>query len=355
MAVVDLKTRADHAVPLPGASARRNDLHSTDGIMSSNKSFQMLAVSLFLFFNMGIGSGLADPVIVSNFDYDLKPVEQVFNSVPRKVITTNGSSTELLLRLGLEDNIIGTTFLDNPVSPDLRAAYERLPVISPRYPTKEAVLSLEPDFIYGWNTAFAPQALGGVAYWNKLGIKTYIARNSLVNPKNIDNFYRDLRELGRIFEVEDRAEAIIERTKRDLGQIAEKTKSIPNRPRVMLGRPAQHGAFLAWGSDSLAGNMVELAGGEIIFPRNGHYSLEDILGANPEVIILVHMIQDAESLENQIRALTGHSVLSRVDAVKNERIHGLPFAEAYCSEVRIIDGVRRLAHYLHPEKFHAPD
>ena len=314
-----------------------------------------LIVFTFIFFNKIGGVCLAAPLIISNFDYDLRPIEHVFNSAPKRVLTTNGSSTELLLRLGLEDHIIGTAFLDNPVSPDLQTAYERLPVISSRYPTKEKVLSLEPDFIYGWNTAFAPQALGGVSYWNKLGIKTFIARNSLLNPKTIEHFYHDILELGRIFQVEDRAESIVAQTKRELAQIAEDTKDIPVRPKIMLGRPSQHGAFLAWGVDSLAGNMVELAGGEIVFPRNGQYSLESILGADPEVIILVYMLQDAESLEDQVCTLTEHPVLRKVTAVKNGRIYGLPFAEAYCSEARIVAGVKRLAHYFHPDKFHAPD
>lgn len=57
----------------------------------------------------------AYPVTFEAFDSEGNVYPQTFNEAPKKVITNNQTSTELLLTLGLKDSIIGTGDLDTPI------------------------------------------------------------------------------------------------------------------------------------------------------------------------------------------------------------------------------------------------
>ena len=271
---------------------------------------------------------------------------------PARVLTVNGSATELLLRLGLEKHLVGTAYLDNPVAPDLAAAYAQIPVLAEKYPAREAALALEPDFIYGWQSAFTPQTLGAPDSWRRLGVRVFISRNSFLKPQRISNFYADLLEIGRIFNVEERARAFIRGVENDLAVIAGRlAESERRRPRVLAGEYLPNGLMLAYGQTSLLGEMLALAGGDNVFPEGAVLSAEGLAEADPEVLILVHMLKDAPGVEAHLNEIRLHPALSRLRAVKSGRIHPLPLAEAHCAGVRIPSGVRRLAGYFHPELF----
>jgi iron complex transport system substrate-binding protein len=296
-------------------------------------------------------SSAADPVVVENFDYSLRKNVLTFSSVPKKVIAMNGAVTEMMLRLGLAERLAGTAYLDNPVMPDLREAYERIPVLSARYPGREMVLHQEPDLIVGWRSAFAPQTLGDVHYWNKLGVNTFIARNTLPSYQKVSDFYDDIRDLGRIFNIEDRAGDYIRLTEDVIRTINERLPPVHERPLVLLAEFAQHGSFRAFAENSLAGDMLKLAGGRNAFPREGLYSLEALIQADPDVIIMTHMLQDHESVEDRLTQIKAHPILRKIKAVKNGRLYSMPLAEVYSPGVRIPDGLRRLSAYLHPGRF----
>ena len=291
----------------------------------------------------------AETVVIRNFDHGQNLQKVEFTKIPKRVITTNGSTTEMMLRLGLGEYVVGTAYQDNPVMPDLQEAYQKLPILSSRYPNKEMVLAQEPDFIFGWHSVFAPQVLGDVHYWQGLGVKTFITRNSILNPKTVANSLDDIRDIGRIFKVEERAEAFIRQTQRDINYIQNSIPQKGPRPRVVMGSLAQHGILRAHSPKTLVGNMLELAGGHNVFATDGTYSLEDIIAADPEIIIIVHYAHDQYPVTEQRQMILNHPLFREVKAVKNNRIYGLPLAEAYSAGVRIPVGIKRLASYLYPD------
>lgn len=71
---------------------------------------------------------------------------QEFTEAPTRAISLNQHVTEIMLALGLEDSMIGTAYLDDEIYEPLQEAYEKIPVISDQYPSKEQVIALEPDF-----------------------------------------------------------------------------------------------------------------------------------------------------------------------------------------------------------------
>ena len=96
------------------------------------------------------------PVTIENcgitFTYD-KPIE--------KAISLNQHVTEMMLALGLEDQMIGTAYIDDFILPELLNAYQSLEVLADEYPSREVILNFEPDFIYGgFGSAFSDENSG---------------------------------------------------------------------------------------------------------------------------------------------------------------------------------------------------
>ena len=123
------------------------------------------------------------PVTINTYDYEKNPIQVTFQQCPQKVICTNQSQTELMLYFGLDEYIAGMAYLDGAVRDDLKEQYDALAASGKEltvkgYPSKEVVLSLEPDFIFGWRSAFADNALGNVTEWHDLGTATMILRCS---------------------------------------------------------------------------------------------------------------------------------------------------------------------------------
>lgn len=293
----------------------------------------------------------AETVVVDNFDYSRQRNVLTFSSAPKRIISMNGATTEMMLRLGLEKQLAGTAFLDNPVMPDLRAAYERVPILSAKYPNKEIVLYKEPDFIIGWRSAFAPQQLGDVHYWNKLGVNTFISKNTVLSPQKVSHFYDDIRDIGRIFNMQGKTEKYILDMESQISSIAEKLPPVDLRPTVLIAQFDQHGLFRAFASNTLAGDMLEIAGGRNAFPREGTYSMENLIQADPDIIIVTYMLQDRQSVNDKIEEITAHPILRKIKAARNGRIYSMPLAEVYSAGVRISEGIKRLATYLYPDRF----
>ncbi len=102
--------------------------------------------------------------------------------------------------------------------------------------------------------------------------------------------------------------------------------------------------------------MVRLAGGAELFARAGEpserLSWEEILGAAPEVLVLMPCGFDAARAVREARALPGILGWEDLPAVKNGRVWAVD-ANSYYSRPapRLVEGVEILARILHPEVF----
>jgi iron complex transport system substrate-binding protein len=303
------------------------------------------------YFIMGSSSIMAFQSSYENFDSNGGSVLVPLKNAPKRAISVNGSATELLLRLGLERKIIGSAYLDNPVALDLKSAYDQVPVISDHYPNRERVLALEPDFIYGWGSAFKPQALGDVKYWHNLGIATFISRNSIKKPQRIINFYNDIIDIGKIFNIEDRVYNYILNIKSEFDNIENIVNVKKVKNKVLIGEYLPNKLFLAYGSNSLIDEMLTMAGGENLLPNGAVLSTEGLVAVNPSIIVMIHMLKNDNDIEKYLDEIRMDPILSKLNSVKAGKIYPMPLAEAHCAGVRIASGVERLARYLYPELF----
>ena len=299
------------------------------------------------------------PVTIDTFNYAKEQIKVTFDKTPEKVICTNQTQTELMLYFGLDKYIAGMAYLDGAVRPDLQAQYDALKAAGKEltvkgYPSKEVVLAIEPDFIFGWRSAFADKSLGDVSEWHKLGTKTMILRcsNNTVNKRDLDAVLADIADIGAIFDIEDKTNKYIEDTRALIKKIDDKVASIDRSPyRAVIIEPMGEGSWYCWGSNTLTGNLVVKAGAEYALPAGGDLSIEDIVKINPEVIIVDYMEEEgkttAECESAAIATITGVEALADVPAVKNGKVMAVNLTDVYGGGIRMVPSVEAMFNFMY--------
>ena len=270
-----------------------------------------------------------------------------------KVIAVYQGSIETMLALGLEDRLVATAGLDNEVPDDLKEAFSKTNYLDEFTPSLETVTMLEPDMILSWSSLFSDKNLGNVTNWIDKGCNTYY--NSNTRPggeRTLENEYTDILNLGKIFDVQDKAEAIVDDIKAVIDNTLEATKDVEEKPTVMVLEPLGED-ITNYGASSLGGDMVTKLGATLANPDASTVGKEDIIAANPDVIFVVYMPyagDDPQSvLESQMAVIQDDEALQSLDAVKNGRVYPIMLSEMYASATRTQDGVETFAKGLYPD------
>lgn len=238
------------------------------------------------------------------------------NSMPRKVLTLGPNCSELFVALGLADKIAGNT-LDNhsrgPL-PEYAEEYEKIPELNYSSATREAVLSSGADFIYGIDWEFGDSGLE-LKELEENGFTVYMNSAS-----TMDDIYKEIDDLGKIFHIEERAAAFIDGQKERIGSIKERLgATVP--VKVLIYDSGNNGVFTCSGTN-FETLLIEMAGGKNIFDdlKDKQWitvSYEEILKRNPEVIVIHDY--DSPSVAEKIAEIKANPALSQLDCVKNER------------------------------------
>lgn len=292
------------------------------------------------------------PVTIKNYNVNNEEIEITFDKAPERVLTTNQTTTELMLDLGLEDKLIGTCYLDNPISEKVKDKYAKIPVVSEKYPTKEQVLSLNPDFIFGWKSVFADKTLGDVSEWIGRGTNTFAQRNTVKSVGNytVENLFKDIDDLGTIFNIKDKTDKYIQDNKDRLTKIEEKTNSIDKKKTTLILESEEKGDFRLYGKNDLVSDMALKAGLENLGEESGTVSLENIVSLNPDTILLIHDGDGKDIHDPEIaKIFTSNEALKNVTAVKNNAIVVTGLAETWAGGIRVVDAIERYSKELYPE------
>ena len=215
------------------------------------------------------------------FDDGVYRKEIIVTKSPEKAVTLAQFMTETLLALGLEDKMTGTALLNEEILPEYKKAYEKIPELEMgegHSISKESFVATEADFVSGWEQSITEEATGSLEELEKRGVVPFVS-SGLAPDATIESVYNDFILLGKIFEVSERAEKVVAKMKDEVKSIADKTKDIKDRPRVLIYDSGEGEAFV--GGSGLPNNLIELAGGENIYKDLGQdyatVSFEDIV------------------------------------------------------------------------------
>ncbi|WP_425349880.1 ABC transporter substrate-binding protein [Mangrovicella endophytica] len=189
----------------------------------------------------------------------------------------------------------------------------------------------------------------------------------------LDNTEPSLKILGKMFDHEDRAEALASYWKTEMARVTDRLKDKkPAEPKVFMYRAAGLveccGTF---GPDNF-GLMVDLAGGhnlgsDFLPGYTGSINAEQVVASNPDVVVVTganwsntkdakdfvtvgpNAAATANDSRKALNALMENPAFTGSTAVKNNEVHAI-WHQFYASPYQFV-AVQRLAKWFHPELF----
>ncbi|MGN7298684.1 ABC transporter substrate-binding protein [Ferdinandcohnia sp. SAFN-114] len=283
-----------------------------------------------------------EALVINNYGREIE-----FTEKPSKVLTLGPNATELFIALGLSDYIIGNS-LDNHsrgALPEYKDDYEKIPELTYGSATREAVITSGADFIYGIDWEFGSEGLD-MDELESYGINVYMNKAT-----TMDEIYQEIRDIGKIFDIENRAESFLEEQKARITSVKEKLAD--HEPiDVLVYDSGGNGIFTAGGTN-FETLLIELAGGRNVFKditdkQWTTVSYEEVLARQPDVI-LIHDY-DAPSIEQKIKDIKNDPALSQLESVKNEKFVVISL-ESVLPGNRMAYAVETLAKGFYPELF----
>ena len=279
-----------------------------------------------------------------------------FAAPPERAVSNDVNLTEMMLALGLTDHMVGYTGVSEWKTLDetLRAGVQQLPELSPKYPTKEVLLGADADFYFaGWNYGMrvggelTPESLAAfdIAVYELTESCIHITAKS---KASMEDMYVDLLNLGRIFGVEEKAEALVAGYQQELEALAATLPAAETAPKVFVYDSGEDKPFTA-GRYGIPTALIEAAGGTNIMDdvETSWVAVgwEPVIERNPDVIVIVNY--GDVTAEQKIAFMKTNPAFAAIPAVQNDRFVVLQYVEATPGP-RNIAGIKRLAAAFFP-------
>ena len=294
----------------------------------------LLRSGLCLVMLSGCGQALAE---ATHYPLTVKSCnrEVTFTQAPQHALSHDINMTQMMLALGLKSSMAGYSGVTGwkSVTPQMQTILDGLPELAAKYPSVETLLNANVDFFFaGWDYGMrvggdlTPQTL------QPLGIDVYELTESCAfvmkrPPASLEDTYNDLRNLGKIFDVQNRANALIAQMQ---SQVADVRKDLPAvKPRVFLYDSGEDRAMTS-GRLGMPQALIDAAGGRNILDDVEaswtRVNWENVVERNPQVIVIVDYGE--VTAEQKERFLLNNKALQSVDAIKNRRFIVIPYVQA---------------------------
>ena len=261
--------------------------------------------------------------------------EVTFNQAPEHAVSHDINMTQMMLALGLKSRMVGYSGVTGwkAVTPQMATLLDGLPELAAKYPSVETLLNANVDFFFaGWDYGMrvggdlTPQTLQPLGI-NVLELTESCAFVMKRSAATLDDTYNDLRNLGRIFDVQDRANALIARMQAQVGAVQ---KTLPaEQPRVFLYDSGEDRAMTS-GRLGMPQALIDAAGGRNILDDVDaswtRVNWETVVERNPQVIVIVDYSEI--TAEQKIQFLLDNRALQSVDAIKQRRFIVIPYVQA---------------------------
>ncbi|MFF7627979.1 ABC transporter substrate-binding protein [Streptomyces cyaneofuscatus] len=263
-----------------------------------------------------------------------------YDKAPQRVVTNDVGITEIMFALGLEDHMAGYVMPDDKgdmTSVPWKDGYKKTTWLSKERINKELVLGARADLIFaGWNYGFNEGEGFTPAELKRVGVDSYLLSESCRNGQGkargvmppLEALYTDLGNLGRIFDVEDRADTLIASFRKQVAEAQAKAPKGSDRPRVFLyddgkDKPLTSGAYAG------PHDIITKAGGDHIMKdlKDSWTTVgwETVVDRDPEVIVINNY--GDTSAEQKRTFLKTYKPLANVSAIRNDRIVVLDYVD----------------------------
>jgi len=259
------------------------------------------------------------------------------NKIPERIVSHVPSITETLFALGLGERVVGRSdFDDYPEEAKLK------PSIGNYFnPSIEKIVALDPDLV------LTDGHSKNIKQLDSLNI-TYL----VIDPKDIDDIYKNIELVGKVTGVERKAGKLIDDMKNTVSRVQSQVNDAPKARVIYLIDATDLNNPWTVGPDSLVNALITMAGGENIAAKvpntYAQLSIEQIIDFNPEIIILPGKHGTAFTAP---QALKEHPAWQKTSAVKHDSIPIINADLVDRSGPRLVQGLEELAKIIHTELY----
>ncbi|MGB3437628.1 MAG: ABC transporter substrate-binding protein [Actinophytocola sp.] len=284
--------------------------------------------------------------------------EKVTYPVPQRPVAYDVSGSEKMFALGLADRMRGYVMnsLGDPsiAGSPWKEDYASVERLGTSRVTREILVNAKADWVIaGWNSGFSEERGITPKLLEQVGIRSYLhsetcwdftAGKSDMSP--FDALYADLRNIGDIFGVRDRADDLVADLESRFDKV---TASVPDGEepvRVFVYDSGTDQPYTA-GKHAAPTQIIDVAGGVNVFKNLddgwGAVGWEAVVKAEPEVIVVVDYAD--QPAQDKIAYLKSAPQLKNTPAVRDNNFHVISYGDMV-SGPRNAQGAESLGTYL---------
>jgi iron complex transport system substrate-binding protein len=226
---------------------------------------------------------------------------------PSKIVSLNGTVSEILAGLGLEKNVIG-----NDVTSNYPESMKNKPKVGhSRNISAEGIIALQPQVVTGLNTDIKPEL---ATQLKGAGIKLVLFNQEFT----ADGTRKLINEVAAAFDAKAQAAKMIGKLNADLTNAAKAGKTAA-KPKVLFIYARGTGTMMVGGNGTSVEKIIELAGGQNAVNGFTDYkplTAEALVAANPDVILLFASGMESLGGPAGLAAVQG---VSQTNAGKNKK------------------------------------
>lgn len=255
-----------------------------------------------------------------------------------RIISTAPSNTEILIALGLGENIVVT----DTYSSYLEGLSDDILAIEFQNPDVEALIAAECDILI----AAEHNMTGGEDPYiqvKEAGIPVVYIPTSV----SLEAIYEDILFLGQLTDTEDKASEIVTDMQNRISTIEEIVEGEEEKTVYFEISPAPY--LFTFGSDTFLNEAIEIVGGINVFVEENSWfepSEESILNANPDVIIT-----NATYMEDPVGEILTRENWAEIQAVQEEAVYVIDNDTSSRPSQNVILAIEEMAAALHPDLF----
>tara|TARA_Y100000782_G_scaffold100921_1_gene116229 strand:- start:2167 stop:3042 length:876 start_codon:yes stop_codon:yes gene_type:complete len=260
-----------------------------------------------------------------------------------RIVSASKQYTEIIYALGADSSLVAVD-----LSSTYPPAVKELPTIG--YHMKlsfEGIMATQPTLLLhkGGKFSIGPEHVIDQLKKLEVPLKTFENKST-----DIASIKALMREMGDYFHKEHQAEMLCNKLDNDMQLALEKTSKYNDTVKVVVmhfGRAMN--IYLAIGQNSVAGQMIEWAGGQIPINKDGMARItspELIASANPDVILLTDFGFDRLGSKEKVMELPG---VALTNAAKNGRIYRVEAHDLIYMGPRTGENVLKLQELIHQQ------
>lgn len=277
-------------------------------------------------------------------------VEVEFEAPPQRVALMESAPVTILHGLGVLDSVVlragafPEAYYDDEVNAaiaDIESLGDELDTSGHLQISEEVIVNEQPELVLGLPDGITREGLEAVGITSLIH-PVYCPND--VGRTTFEDVYQQIEDYGRIFDRQAEAADMVESLRARVAEVEESVDDTAERTAAVLFPTVGGGSGYAYGNASMSHPQLEAAGFSNVFgdveERVFEVTLEQLIAADPDVLILLYVDGDPDAVKDAVLSLPGADGLR---AVRNDDILVQLFNFTEPPTPLSVDGLERIA------------